>query len=195
MARTADDWDRLYIAGEPSGATLTIREEVKFRQFVRPQSGQVVVDAGCGRGEFTRQLSQYGCDVTGLDWSVEALLRARRALPGDPPRQLKYLQHDLNGDGLPPGVELSSVDLVVCRHSLAHLSDHQGILSRAREWLRPGGAAYAMTRVREKLPTRLAGTGLSEEEISVLDRGWASAVRYGLGRSAVVVLRKAANAP
>lgn len=190
VARTAAEWDLVHTAGEGVGRMISAEELIKFRRFVGPGPGQAVIDAGCGKGAFSHQLWRYGCDVTGIDWSAEALRRARRSLSAGQTRRLRYLQHDLNTDG-PPEVESSSVDLVVCRFSLAHLGDRERFMSQARDWLKPGGIGYVMTFVREKLPPRAAHAGLAEEEIAVLDRGWGSAVRYGLGRAAVVVLRKA----
>jgi SAM-dependent methyltransferase len=41
-----------------------------------------VVDAGCGAGQLTAELTAAGFSVTGIDWSGELLAMARRAAPG-----------------------------------------------------------------------------------------------------------------
>ncbi|MGX8910289.1 class I SAM-dependent methyltransferase [Streptomyces netropsis] len=184
------DWDRAYAEGEGTGLRMISNAEmIEFRRLVRPVRGQVAVDAGCGLGIFSRQLWQLGYDVTGLDWSRQALIRARTAT-GE--RRLRYLEHDLEA-GSPPGLEPSSVDLVVCRHSLAYLIDRETFIDRVRDWLRPGGAMYVLTSVREKVPELWWPAGLTRAEIDGLGQGWDSVARYEpsrVGRTAGIVLRK-----
>ncbi|WP_338932348.1 hypothetical protein WEB32_26440 [Streptomyces netropsis] len=58
-ARTAAEWDRVHMAGEGVGRMISAEELIKFRRFVGPGPGQVVIDAGCGKGAFSHQLWRY----------------------------------------------------------------------------------------------------------------------------------------
>ena len=43
----------------------------------QPQAGEIILDAGCGTGNFSIKLAQKGCMVTGIDISEEMLKKAR----------------------------------------------------------------------------------------------------------------------
>ncbi|MFD7239855.1 methyltransferase domain-containing protein [Streptomyces syringium] len=108
-----------------------------------PGPGQVVIDAGCGKGAFSHQLWRYGCDVTGIGWSAEALRRARRAMSGGQVRRLRYLQHDLNTDS-PPEVESSSIA--------------GGVRRCARAWAVPLSSC-SVRRIPPRRPAERGGPG------------------------------------
>lgn len=68
-------WDKRYLAGSDSGIP-TAKSAIK-RFCSRLPEGALVVDLGCGDGRWTRQLAATGLDVTGIDYSHEALRIAR----------------------------------------------------------------------------------------------------------------------
>ena len=103
----------------------------------RPRPGDVVVDLGCGTGEFTARLAALASpgQVIGVDNDASMLERARRQ-PGD---NLRFVQSAAErvDEVLDPG----SADLVVSRAMLHWLPEGaRAVLFRAaRRVLRPGG--------------------------------------------------------
>ncbi len=44
-----------------------------FEEKVKPKKGEIALDMGCGTGEFSEKLEQYGLQVTGMDISKKAI--------------------------------------------------------------------------------------------------------------------------
>lgn len=117
----------------------------------------LLVDVGCGRGDYARALaSLIGTKVTGVDQSQVAIKLAREASwtqqrPGD-----TWVIGDLVATGLFDGC----ADAVVCLDAL-HFAEDQAAASRElRRLLRPGGRLAVATwqaadPVEEWLPERL----------------------------------------
>src|SRR5262249_49917586 len=49
--------------------------------LLSPQSGERILDVGCGTGHLTHQISLSGADVTGLDRSAAMVEQARKSYP------------------------------------------------------------------------------------------------------------------
>lgn len=49
-----------------------------------PRPGERILDIGCGRGELSYLLAQSGADVTGVDYSADAIRIARRTYGASP---------------------------------------------------------------------------------------------------------------
>jgi cyclopropane fatty-acyl-phospholipid synthase-like methyltransferase len=101
-------------------------------------SGARVVDLGCGAGiPATRELTERGLRVAGVDFSAVQLRRARRLVPS-----ASLVQADMTALQLRP----ASVDAVVSFYALIHvpLADQQLLFPRIRGWLRPGGLFLAI---------------------------------------------------
>lgn len=49
--------------------------------LLAPQSGEVVLDLGCGTGHLTAQIAEAGATILGVDSSAEMTAEARRAYP------------------------------------------------------------------------------------------------------------------
>jgi SAM-dependent methyltransferase len=102
-------------------------------------SRAVVLDLGCGAGlPATRELTDRGLQVLGLDFSAVQLSRARRLVPA-----AGLVQADMTAVQLHPG----SVDAVVSFYALIHvpLEDQRALFPRIRSWLRQGGYLLAIT--------------------------------------------------
>ena len=98
-----------------------------------PRPGARVLDLGCGAGiPATRELTEYGLQVIGVDFSAVQLRRARQLVPAAP-----LLQADMTALHLVP----ASLDGVVSFYALIHLpqADQRALFPRLRSWLRPGG--------------------------------------------------------
>lgn len=102
-------------------------------------SAAVVVDLGCGAGlPATRELTDRGLRVLGVDFSAVQLSRARRLVPA-----ASLVQADMTALHLRQG----SVDAVVSFYALIHvpLEDQQTLFPRIRSWLHKGGYLLAIT--------------------------------------------------
>lgn len=94
-----------------------------------------VVDVGGGSGVLAVALGEYGCAVTVVDTSADALATLhRRAEEAGIPDRVRGLQGDF--DSLPAG----PFDLVLCHSVLEYLDDPALAVRELAERVRPGGA-------------------------------------------------------
>jgi SAM-dependent methyltransferase len=104
--------------------------------LLRPGAG--VVDLGCGAGiPATRELTNHGLQVIGVDFSAVQLRRARRLAPA-----ARLVQADMATLQLTP----ASVDAVVSFYAVIHLplADQRALFGRIQSWLRPAGLFLAI---------------------------------------------------
>jgi SAM-dependent methyltransferase len=97
--------------------------------------GAMVLDAGCGGGDVTRQLKDRagpGAEVIGIDLD-EAKLAAARALSPD----IRFERRRLDAPGALD--DLGPFDLIYARFLLSHLTDPAAMLAAFRERIKPGG--------------------------------------------------------
>src|SRR5215813_15523109 len=97
----------------------------------------MVLDLGCGTGEpVARKLVAHGCQVTGVDASVEVIIRARRHVP-----EATFVHADMTSVQLPP----RSFDAITAFYSIAHVprDEQQALIRRIATWLRPNGLFIA----------------------------------------------------
>lgn len=103
-------------------------------------AGRSLLDAGCGNGELTRALGEYGCEVVAFDFSSSVDGARRRLLERAP--ELAERVHYLQADVLRPPLRPASFDLVHSSGVLHHTrSTAEGIAALAR-LVRPGGRLY-----------------------------------------------------
>ena len=96
-----------------------------------------ILDLGCGRGTYGRLLVGEKGRVVGVDLNLIELDIAGNASDS----RFSYLAG--NGCFLP--FKASLFDLILCRHTLEHLSDPERFLREARRVLKPDGAVYLST--------------------------------------------------
>jgi SAM-dependent methyltransferase len=116
-----------------------------------------VLELGCGAGvPMTRALAE-GRDVIGVDISATQVALARRNVP-----TATFLLADMTALAFAP----ASFDAVVAFYSLTHVprDDVPPLLSRIRDWLRPGG-------------TFLASMGV-EDDPGTIEEGWLGVDMY-----------------
>lgn len=124
-----DEWDRLY-----RGNGRAWRGSCRLPD---PLGGRGrALDAGCGCGKSASTLIDLGYDVTGVDFSPEAVgaCRERFGDRGD------FVVADLTGLPFPDG----SFDYAVAVHSLGHLEDREfpEAVQELLRVLRPGGYLF-----------------------------------------------------
>lgn len=120
----APTYDRRYEQNQYAGVEQALLE------FVNRDSGQQVLEVGCGTGHWLQVLHAWGLNGAGLDASAEMLARAQAGLPG-----IALVQG--RAERLPWTAE--SFDRVFCINALHHFVDKQAFLAEARRILRPGG--------------------------------------------------------
>ncbi|MEA2710751.1 MAG: hypothetical protein QOF78_3352 [Phycisphaerales bacterium] len=87
-----------------------------------------LLDFGCGHGKLLRRMSAAGWDVTGLDFSEQAVHGVRAS---------GFAAHQ--GTLPHPQLAAETFDAVVMEHALEHVPDPLSVLRAARDVLRPGG--------------------------------------------------------
>lgn len=136
------------------------------RRLVRPASGTVVLDVGCGTGQFAYQLARGGCRVFGVDSSLSALQcfgLASRNLDAGSVRRIHLVA--MNAEQI--GALHLGVNVVTMIDFVEHLSDSQlsAVFESARRMLTVGGRLVIHT-----LPTknyRLVGSRI----VSLISNG------------------------
>jgi ubiquinone/menaquinone biosynthesis C-methylase UbiE len=70
-----EDYDRWFTT--PIGALIRKIESELLQEFLHPQPGERILDAGCGTGVFTLDFLSKGAHVVGIDLSLPMLQRAK----------------------------------------------------------------------------------------------------------------------
>lgn len=93
-------------------------------------TGKRLLELGCFEGAFTKKLSHVFCDITCVEASADAVLKARAKVP-----QAQYINgrfEDVQLDG--------KFDTIIMTHVLEHLDDPVRVLKRINdEWLSESG--------------------------------------------------------
>lgn len=130
------DWDAKYAAEGADADDPTAYAAQPFVQTILRylRVGQRILDAGCGTGGLLRFLKQRGGDVTGVDASLTAIERLRRAAP-DIPAQVASIEQLPFPD--------ASFDAYLAIGSWEYSEGGPGAAAReAARVLKPGGLAF-----------------------------------------------------
>lgn len=111
---------------------LEKRLRIVFDQSLRgnPLRGRLLLDAGCGTGEFSRRAAAAGARVVALDIGPRLVQLARRKVGG-----LLGVVGDLTALPMPDGV----FDYVICSEAIEHTVIPRLAVSELCRVLRPGG--------------------------------------------------------
>lgn len=103
------------------------------REYVRPKSGERLLDIGCGPGDILDYLP-VGVDYTGFDSSANYIANARRRFGGRGQFHCRQVSRELQR-------EFSHFDVVLANGVLHHLDDEQAVdlFSLAKSALNSGG--------------------------------------------------------
>ncbi len=111
-----------------------------------------LLDLGCGTGSLSLLAAERGFRVTGVDLSPRMTERARAKLAGTGAEVL-------TGDAARPPVEGRAFDVVLARHVVWALPDHEAALRHWWSLLRPGGRLVLVEGV-------WGGTGIPAERLT-----------------------------
>jgi len=121
-----------------------------------PSEPGMIVDSGCGTGRWARRWLALGHRVVGIEQSPEMIAELRRKNPGI---GFRLIRHGMEDAEIEPG----SADLVVAMGSLQYVADPARVLSRFRDWVRPGGQVCIYTDSLMALVLELIRMGRPEE--------------------------------
>jgi 2-polyprenyl-6-hydroxyphenyl methylase/3-demethylubiquinone-9 3-methyltransferase len=129
----AADWEARY--RKPAfQARLRVLEECLAG---RDLGDQPWLDAGCGAGTIARFLAEKGCQVLGVDASIEMITAARESAINFAVRdRLQFDRVDILA-GLP--YPAASFEGILCSSVLEYVSDVNACLAEFHRALRPGG--------------------------------------------------------
>jgi len=92
-----------------------------------------VLDIGCGNGIISSHIGQYGIDVTGIDVSEKAIVKARE---NNPFPNVKYRAQ--SAEGIVASGE--QFDIIICSEVLEHLNDPNALVNVLYNSLKDGGS-------------------------------------------------------
>jgi SAM-dependent methyltransferase len=127
----APDWVRW--AREPDHDSYWRFHRDRFLELV-PPAGRLTLDIGCGEGRLTRDLTERGHNVIGLDSSAAMIEAARAQSPA-----LEFVEADARQLPLDDG----AADLAVAFMSLMDVDDMPGAIREAARVLEPGDPLIA----------------------------------------------------
>jgi trans-aconitate methyltransferase len=102
--------------------------------LLAPQSGERILDVGCGTGHLASQIANVGAVVTGIDSSAEMIEAARAAYPA-----LPWFQVDISADRLPAELAPGSFDAIFSNAVLHWVSRAEEAVRNMAALLKPGG--------------------------------------------------------
>lgn len=98
-----------------------------------PQTGERVLDLGCGTGHLTARISKSGANAVGLDVSKEMVREAREAYP-----ECEFIHEDARDFSFD-----EPFDAVFSNAALHWIPEQDAVLGSVRDALRPGGRFVA----------------------------------------------------
>jgi len=201
MPLPSDLYDREYFLSEKCEGFDRFQRDrglspLKTRELeiLRPQQGDALLDAGCGRGEVLLAAAERGARVAGIDYSQAAIEIARETLAGIDGADLRQ------GDVTHLPWADDSFDQVLFGDVVEHLDPEQAAaaLHEFRRVLRPGGQLLVHTApnllfLRFGWPVARLGMAIlgKRDEAAELDAWIAESKRYHVNEQSVFGLRKA----
>jgi len=138
--RLFDEWPEAYDRWftTPIGSLVRKYEVELIMDLLKPKRSEVILDAGCGTGVFTRDILLSGSRVVGLDISSPMLIQAGKKLKGFPFQMVL-------GDMLNLPFRESSFDKVVSVTALEFIEDARDVVGELFRVTERGGAIVVAT--------------------------------------------------
>lgn len=136
-----------------------------------PPAPSVVLEAGCGPGQYVVLLRERGWQALGADWSVEALAECRKVAP------VPLAGMDLTALAIRDGAVSAYVSLGVVEHDVR---GPDAILAEARRVLAPGGVLIVSVPYVNGV-RRLSAFWIRRRQQSLVERG-AAFYQYAFSR-------------
>ncbi len=117
----------------------------RISALMEPSRHGMILDLGCGPGNFTRHIARCGrtTTVVGFDLAEQMLHRAVDLSPNDEFSNVCYMR----GNALDLPFESGSFDAVICCGALQIFTDYAQALSEVARVLKPGGEFVCQTIV------------------------------------------------
>jgi len=135
-----DEWPEKYDQWfeTPIGSLVRKYESELILNFLNPAPGEMILDAGCGTGVFTRDIISSGSQVIGLDISFPMLRRARERSGG-----VRF--HPIWGDISTLPFREESFDKVVSITALEFIAGAKSAVAELFRVMRRGGVVVVAT--------------------------------------------------
>ena len=139
-AQLFDEWPEAYDRWftTPIGSLVKKFEAELILDLLKPKRGEIIIDAGCGTGVFTLDISSSGSRVVGLDISLPMLIHAGKKLEGFP---FQMVLADMLNLPFPE----SSFDKVVSVTTLEFIEDAKGAVKELLRITKRGGCIVVAT--------------------------------------------------
>ena len=121
-------------------------------ELLNAQSGELILDLGCGTGHLTAKLSETGAQVVGIDRSAEMIRQAKEKYPSLRFEVMDAREISLDG----------SFDAVFSNATLHWIKEPERAIAGIRNALRPGGRFVA----------EFGGKGNTGELIKAIHSSW-----------------------
>lgn len=128
--RSASDYDDW--CSTPIGAYVDLLEKGLMKDTAKPQSGERVLDIGCGTGIYTYWLWEQDLKATGIDISKKMLKKAEGKRKEAGPTFVLGDIHNLS-------FSEATFDLVVSNITLEFVENPEKVVNEALRVLKPGG--------------------------------------------------------
>jgi trans-aconitate methyltransferase len=157
MTMTGNTWDAELYEGRFS---FVWNHGTGLIELLAPQTGERILDLGCGPGQLTHQIAERGAKVIGLDGAPAMVAQARINYP-----DIKFILADATNFTLP-----DPVDAVFSNAVLHWVSRPDAALACVNRALRPGGRFVA--EMGSKGNTETIMTALTAETGHTPDQVW-----------------------
>lgn len=108
-----------------------------FEEKVMPKEAEIALDMGCGTGEFSERLAQYGLEVTGMDISKKAIERCREKYKDR--KNMRFEVQDIERTTW----KEESADIIFFGGVLHHFPHRENVFKEAFRVLKKNGRIFA----------------------------------------------------
>ncbi len=140
MRQLFDDWPETYDQwfATPIGQLVKKVEGELLLDLIKPNPGDLILDAGCGTGVFTLDLLHLGCHIIGIDLSMPMLARAKQ-------KAREYPFRIVLADLLSLPFSENSFDKVISVTALEFIEDGRGAIDELFRVTKRGGSLVVAT--------------------------------------------------